>query len=730
VSLPVAIVTVRLLRIEGIPPNIFSDSERVIAVAWIGHRAIGRSRPIPRGTTRFELHRQNEPWLHVVEAMGVPIQVRLELWDDRHHQTARSRTHLTHFIEPPYRQGERTTSGITSSVVRLTLDVTTVAVTGLRALSVPRHGGTSDGAEGGGTRVSVPAPRTAGLVVELSEIQGLYQPSSPSSRVRSQHVAGYRSEDDRGRIFVNSTRDGRYRRDEQSIELTARLHSPSGRPLPAGAQIRWTMTDVDDPFDVDPRVHRQWLRYLDQNDYTVAGEPTGARGSDNEGRPSRTPPWEAVSGFAFVGAATNTQVTTQAPSGESKVVLHCPDVGGDCFTVLAEVTGVPGAHIPARTGVMTMWKRIFVEQVEMPGALPLPVAEVPPLFEDARVELNFTPPRRLATAESPMGENHAALGEAAERFCRNNFRHARNRQGGWFFLASALVSYRDVGHAGVVTADQGSGHGGGRPVLYRGRASNHGPLDGGTRGLLDVSGHVTLAGESWLVVRWGGHELWFDIVTASRYQAGPSLEPRTQIIYNAHSLARNFEAQGMDGSHAHAYRHLDHYLLQSRTPYNGPTRPRGGYPAPDPVDIEVLGPTGGSGSTVGKSPGIVHERREYFAGRTVVFTHHVSEVDSRGRRVYTPGGRAAAVKTIAHELTHAFGMPHICGGFDVRSPPAATTGASTCFMNYRYIWATDEEGNLVAGSMDRIGTGMCGRHIKELRRVHLEDNTVLRRFGW
>jgi hypothetical protein len=75
---------------------------------------------------------------------------------------------------------------------------------------------------------------------------------------------------------------------------------------------------------------------------------------------------------------------------------------------------------------------------------------------------------------------------------------------------------------------------------------------------------------------------------------------------------------------------------------------------------------------------------------------------------------------IVHELTHAFGMPHKCGYFDFRTPRR-----TTCCMNYQPNWMVDDARNLIPGTDRKVNIDLCGRHIKEVRRVRLQDNPGL-----
>jgi hypothetical protein len=48
-------------------------------------------------------------------------------------------------------------------------------------------------------------------------------------------------------------------------------------------------------------------------------------------------------------------------------------------------------------------------------------------------------------------------------------------------------------------------------------------------------------------------------------------------------------------------------------------------------------------------------------------------------------------------------------------------------MNYFDTWLLDSSKNLLPGTVGNQGDDMCGRHLMEVRRVHLERNPG---FGW
>ena len=76
---------------------------------------------------------------------------------------------------------------------------------------------------------------------------------------------------------------------------------------------------------------------------------------------------------------------------------------------------------------------------------------------------------------------------------------------------------------------------------------------------------------------------------------------------------------------------------------------------------------------------------------------------------------------VTHSFTRQSFLDHTCGYFDYREPRR-----TTCCMNYGPNWMINANLELIPGTSRRIGNDMCGRHLKEVRRVHLEENKGLR----
>ena len=50
----------------------------------------------------------------------------------------------------------------------------------------------------------------------------------------------------------------------------------------------------------------------------------------------------------------------------------------------------------------------------------------------------------------------------------------------------------------------------------------------------------------------------------------------------------------------------------------------------------------------------------------------------------------------------------------------------TCAMNYPDMWMLDDSHQPIVDTADRRANDLCGRHAKEIMRVHLEGNPGLR----
>jgi hypothetical protein len=542
------------------------------------------------------------------------------------------------------------------------------------------------------------APMAPRIAVRIVDIKGLYLPgftegSRPPGTARAAgYKPGYKSLDNRGRVYLNQDLEGRWTKNTQVIEITAEVTILEGE-LPSGARIRWSVRDPDDPLNERPEVHPDWGPYLDRNDYDDAGAYVSPAPDDDEGTAAGSPRWEEVEAYAL-SDATETSAWTAITGMRSKVRHHTTDVAGDNLILRAELDAPTLAGATGdETGIMTVWHRVDVEYIRMESALPLPVEAVPGHFEPAFAQLDFAA-ERVVPDRPYMAPDESTLGESSSRFIDEVFSHEGDP--GWFCLISALDPYAlpavrgEVLVTGMVTIlDSGDGE---KRREYLEIPGSHPDAD-----------HVTF--------RWNGEEVGFRVAIATVLPGPPT---RTQLWLEPHDIQSQFTAG--DGSVAHAYKNRLFFFPRSRR--RGAAWEPPGYGIPTRVEAVVRG--AGAIYTVGMSPTLDLGDARYFAGRTILFTRHRAWWEAereRPRRGYEQG----ALHTAVHELVHAFGMPHKCGYFDYRTPRK-----KTCCMNYRPNWMIDTEQQLIPGTSGRTGNDMCGRHLKEVRRVRLKDNRGLR----
>jgi hypothetical protein len=680
--IPKALLTITLKRLVGLG-GLLVGTDHPYVLARVGGRLFGRSRLLRSAGGNFDFGAEPAPWSNRVAADGSDVPVVVEIWDDRGDLAPSKLAEMSGVVPLPFLVGEMTIGGAPGAVIDVKMTPVPAAVP---AALVPRA------AAGRATRAALRPVNS--LVVELTDVLGLRAPAATgrAGLIRSERRGGYVSDDHLGRVYLNHDLAGAWHSKTQQIQLEARVVAVRGA-IPADAKIHWRIIDVDDPSNDLPAVHRQWGRYLDAHDYDAGGKPTGAAAGDNEGRASRDPPWEEVAGFTLA-SKTRTEATTGIVGGTSKVVLHCPSTAGDNFIVAAEVQARTKVEsFGTRTGVMTMWHRLQVECVRMNSGFSLPVADVAIPFEAACVELEFAP-ERVVPDRPHMAASESALDTESTTYVETVFSHKSDP--GWFCIISAMEPHPLPALRGAKVFDGkvklATGGAGMRHFEYFEIPGSHPDVD---------FAELTVGADS------VGFSL-FSIQVEAR-PAGTI----TRCWIQEHDAQPEFTAG--DGSIAHAY--AVSYSYSPRFKKRGAAVTGGGYGMPNEVDAGVFTP--GAFYTSGISPTIHRGANDFFAGRTIIFTHHGAY---RNPATGAPrdGFREDALQVMVHELVHAFGMPHKCGYFDFRTPRQ-----KTCCMNYSPNWMVDERRNLLPSTSDKVGMDMCGRHLKEVRRVRLQDNKGL-----
>ena len=689
-TLPKAIIDVQLRTLDNLPP--LSSADRPYVLAKIGGRMFGRSRPIPRSATSFDLAAEPMPWRHQAPDDGSGVTLEVEIWDDRDEGPQRIAS-LSETLRPT--SPARARFGRTMAVE---CDVLAEVFPGPIAPTIAVQRVPS-----GGTARSHVVPTNV-VAVEFQKIEGLYKPGVQSEEqpypLRSGYEPGYHSEDHLGRIFINRDLSGAWTKQRQQIALTVNVRALRGR-IPPDAKVRWTIEVPDNPINDLTEVHRASGPILDAGDYDGVGNPTGADGNDNEGTvhvpqsADSTAPWEEVSSFS-IGDSNDTSATTAIVDEQSSVILHCPNTNGDRLIVSAVVED-PSVHaLPTRTGTMTMWRRIDVEYLRMPSAVSLPVDGIWKFFEPACVQLDFAPERVLAQAlDRPYMTARAAdrhrnchlfLRQASEHLCEE----------GWFHLVSANRDLRDPPPPR-------------RHDVTRGVISQRPDTDCVTvEGVFPDALGVKL--------RFGSpqREVVFRVLETTLLRIDPTTRGQTIVTQPdqaTHTLCP-IDPQTItpkfthgDGNMEACYREKVYYYPQREGNDSSWFLGRTGFGAPDNVDVEVV--SGAPPGASGVSPPIDRNGTEYFAGRTFLF-------DARD---HTPN---YVINTIVHEFIHAFGMPHICGQHDYRTPRK-----HACAMSYENHGLVNETLEIIADNAENTGPWPCALHLREVRRTKLEDNAGL-----
>jgi hypothetical protein len=672
-----------VVRVNGLHhlAKVVGASRRAYALVYIGHRRLGRSRPILGDF--LDLSREAITYM-----TRLPLEepsIRVEIFDDRGDDG--NLLLATEFFHVSLANINTCIEFGSQFKVQCDVSGTWFPTRSERAI-VPKLR-----EDQRVRKATLRVPQTVKL--KLVQIRGLYVPlcEGKAGRIRTEARQGYVSSDHRGRIYLNTDLDGKWKSETQVIECCVEVDSVAVK-LGYDARIRWTLLDVDDPTNDDPGMHSDAGRYVDASDYDEYGLHHGMRARDNEGRPSRSPPWEEVSGFALRHADASS-AETSIREKRSMVRLHCPNTAGDNFILRVDFRSKEEVKsVGDQSGVMTMWHRIRIENIRMKGALALPVDEVPIHFEPCCTQLDFEEEREVAPIQF-LARNEEDLEKAASTYVEREFK--KREHSGWFCVIAALEPY-------PLPEVKGE-------VVYDGAVSLKSAGSGAKFWeYFDVPGTFTDADYADLRSVGASESIGFGVQADSIEVDGNAM---TRCWIYSHDAQPEFKAG--DGSLSNAYRF--EYNYTPRFTKHGTTAKPGGYGMSENVHVVLSRP--GAFYTAGISPTVSVGEEEYFAGRTIAFTHHGAYYNKS-----THSGRPTANErlrqVIVHELIHAFGMPHKCGAFDFRSPRK-----NTCCMNYGPNWMLDSDYNLLPNTNGKVGRDVCGRHLKEIRRVHLTKNRGL-----
>ncbi len=728
---PDAIVTVKLLRIAPLPRGFLIGANRPYVLGKVGNSQagffhFGRSRTIALNARSVDLTGEPMLWEHRVPVgRSDTVEVEAEIWDDRGDAAPVLLKTLQERVRPPWLWRAATSVG-----PLLFLDVNTQLAHNYTVALISRARGS--------TAASATLRVRRELFVELKEILGLYEPGYPPPVGPGPHKlagyhAGYLSHDHKGRIYVNRDLTGNWVKNTQLIQVTVEV-TPKGMPLPADAKVRWTVLDPDDRFNDATECHREWGSYIDPNDYDASGQPTGALDDDNARAYSETaaatraqlfdkdPRWEQEGSHTLTVGSDEEALTDIDPATkQSKVKIHCPNIGGTNLILRADVqTATRCTVFPAQTGTMTMWKRVDVQLLKMQGAHSLQnaVRDVPQHLEPACVQLDFHTENALAAAHTRqhMSTSIGTLTSRSLAWLHRGGVFTHRVDKGWFCLAAAQYSLPVPATGGPTgplfdTAVAGPGT---WSITRTGSAER-----------VVVDAVFTISTLTSLRFRWtenvGGVMTTLNAgYIVSRALPNQPSPGKTTLVIWANDITPRFTGHDSDGSVSHATRTRYDFFPRGRYERSTSTWSGTGYNVPGTADLVVNRP--GRTGISGISPSVSTGGTRYFAGRTIVFTHHPRYSSIVGGNHVPRGGFDQRVKsTVVHELVHAFGMPHKCGYWDYLTPRQ-----KSCSMNYSMVWLIDPSTNtLVKGTEGNVGDRLCGRHLVEVRRVHLEDNQGL-----
>jgi hypothetical protein len=544
------------------------------------------------------------------------------------------------------------------------------------------------------------------VAVRITDVDGLFQPAASGPRLQgtpgATRVTGYTSADQRGRIFLNRDRKGTWTPRHQSIELTVTVTLLAGK-LPPDAEIRWTVKDPDDPSNDDFGMSDEWGPYVDPKDYDANQTKTGKNADDNEGKIQKSPRWEQSKGGFSLTVVSDTEARTKIVNKRSKVVCHCPDLPGDNLVVQAEIA--PGkvqvVGGPDKTGVMTLWNRIDVEYIEMTTADALPVADIPPHFEMLFAQLDFAATRRT-NDRKPFAKNAGEVESGALK----EFQPLSKKfgQDGFIVLVSALEAMPVTPNGPVfatfpsVTIQQDPNG----DFIDITQPIQGNPSHASARfKWTDATKTARERVFSCSITTTGGRSrirfLPVEYAPAFKATSGPAQEP---VPLGAKLLVgptrQEIEADASNPLRAPGF----------GVPTTGAT-----------VELFKAGSGGILGVTAVRSSGGA-------APLSVIFTATVKQKAS-----------GLLLQTCMHELSHAYGLPHECGFWDWHSGQKAA-----CCMTNPDEWVLaataadhldDARGpirmRVTPGTENKSGPDHCGRHLKEARRIRLQDNLAL---GW
>jgi hypothetical protein len=245
--------------------------------------------------------------------------------------------------------------------------------------------------------------------IEVVDVRGLYKPiDGRYDRAGGSYIDHYKSEDNAGRIYANWVYDhtdpglGRFPTeadDQQFVDLEV-LITPPGRLIDSVFGVQWAFTDPDDPTSELMSVRSGCI--VDPDDCLGGTSYVEAKPNDNSGQHTdvhwelpRLPDGSADSTFPIVDYFWDEgepAAVTMAADDRSSIRFEPPNPGGDNYTVRARLVPLSATRSPIgptdETGMMTVWRKIYLEDRWMLGEQRLPVEEIQSLLEFTFIEVH------------------------------------------------------------------------------------------------------------------------------------------------------------------------------------------------------------------------------------------------------------------------------------------------------------------------------------------------------
>ncbi len=587
----------------------------------------------------------------------------------------------------------------------------------------------------------------------IADLWGVYQPvnqllrkDAATTAKHSTYAAGYKSSDDKGRVFnfhrapiEPATMDWTIQPTWENLkqantqEVIAIVIVEEGDLRPTEVVWKWAAEgplrgsrDKDDASQTG-------LRFA-----SVDGQALSSDSSNDRAGTCTAPVWQ------------KTLTIKDGPKVVyiSAVKLVCTNVGGDGFKLNAsfsrsefERCGGSGEGPSDTTGVIRIWKRIDVEFLRMTDTV-LEVDGVPKYYEPAFVQMDITLAREIQR-DDILATDYDTAPPVMAQLARTNAR--RNKDVGWFLLMSCCSAYTPP----VVVGDEANRYNATHCsiTVYKGDAA-----------FTHVKDQEFYIGTTITTATYKRHDRLMGVIVDT---APPvNLPPKIRLFQNLANQPEDENYVDFRVVSSHAYGQKSVFIVEPEdycTDFQANTLAnerklllqypketvgvrysekvewlgRGGFSFPNNFSVRFI--YTGTRNLRGQSASVKVNDDVFVTGQLFIFTTHNNNKKSQ---------EAA----IVHEFCHAIGLylPHKCG-FEASTnlgkyPVVEGFKRFSCCMNYRTTLLYREEHQnpgkqLSAESkLDRAieawdkGTDVpdfCHRHLDAIKLSIFEKNSAI-----